>query len=67
MKIYIDNELLNKRRVTYVQSNCCTDINCTLDTVINALRGLGYEDFEIQEGFLEQCHQWGYIEPKENV
>jgi len=62
MKIYIDNELSDFRKIVSVQSSTSEDIHDDLQLIIDALKALGYIEVSIRLGFLTKCIEWGLVD-----
>ena len=67
MKIYIDNELKDFRKVISIHSTYNETIFDDLDCMIDALKALGYTEEAIEIAFLNKCHSWDLIEPLEEI
>jgi len=61
MKIYIDNECNQFRKIISVKTSYNEDIFDDIETVIDALKALGYSEETIQEGFIQKCVDWDII------
>jgi len=61
MKIYLDNELSDFRKVVCIKSSYSEIIYDDIDVIIDALKAYGYTDEAIQEGFLKKCLDWELI------
>lgn len=64
MKIYIDNESEDFRKIVSIKSNYNMDIGDDLDTIIDALKAYGYDLEMIQAGFIDKCIHWEFINTK---
>ena len=67
MKIYIDNELKDFRKVVSIHSIYNETIFDDIDCMIDALKALGYSEESIEIAFLEKCYRWDLIEPKDEI
>lgn len=61
MKIYIDNENPDFRKIACIQSENDGDMD-DIETVIDALKAVGYEEDFVKQMFLQKCVDWKFIE-----
>ena len=65
MKIYIDNELHDFRKIVSVRSSISENIYDDLDIIVDALKAIGYTESSIKLGFLKKCIEWKLIDELE--
>ena len=65
MKIYMDNELEDFRKIVCIKSSRNLDILDDMSTIIDALHAYGYTHEVIEFGLLQKCLELGLISEHE--
>lgn len=61
MKILIDNELKDFRKIVMVKSSFNFDLDDDLNTIIDALKACSYTEENIHQAFLDKIIEWDII------
>ena len=61
MRIFIDNEKEDGRRIVNIQDKEKMSAEKIIDTFLVGLQGMGYNNIDIQKAFLIKVIEWGYI------
>ena len=63
MKIYIDNEIENFRKIVMIQNSENMGLEDDLNTIIDALKACSYTEDCIKDAFLNKLMEWELVEP----
>lgn len=61
MKIFLDNEAPDFRKIVTIVSSYNKNIHDDLNTVVDALKAYGYDESNIRDAFIAKSVQWGDV------
>jgi hypothetical protein len=67
MKIYLDNENKDDRKIVCVKENIIDSAYDVVDLMTNALRAYGYTEQQIGIALVSKCEEWGLIELNDDL